>query len=49
MGFKGLLNLIREVADLSPQIRLERVAAEFTSNDVPLRDDLTLVVVDGCF
>ncbi len=48
MGFKGLLNLLRQVADLSPQDRLDRIAREFTSGDVPLRDDLTLVVVDGC-
>lgn len=47
MGFKGLLNLLRDVADLEPPRRLETIVSKFTSNDEPLRDDLTMLVVNG--
>ncbi len=47
LGMRGLLNLFRSLANKPPQQRLESITAQLTNSAEALRDDATLVLVEG--
>jgi sigma-B regulation protein RsbU (phosphoserine phosphatase) len=47
LGADGLEKLLRDLADLPPAERLEVIASKFIQPDVPLHDDLTIMVIEG--
>jgi sigma-B regulation protein RsbU (phosphoserine phosphatase) len=49
LGVKGLAKLIQQVRSKPPKQRLETIVARFSQGQNPLRDDITLLLIeDGC-
>ncbi len=46
LGLQGLVYLIRELSDLPPQQRLTAIVDRFHNSSVPLRDDVTLLLLE---
>ncbi len=47
LGIQGLLKLIVELKDRPPQKRLETILGRFETSSIPLRDDITLLLVEN--
>jgi len=48
LGVRGLLGMIAEEENRLPGARLESIVTRFTSTALPLRDDITMLLVEEC-
>lgn len=46
LGLKGLLDLLIEMSDLTPYQRLEAIVARFNVSSAPLRDDISILLIE---
>jgi sigma-B regulation protein RsbU (phosphoserine phosphatase) len=46
LGMRGLLGMIAEEGDRLPGARLESIVTRFTSSTLPLRDDITMLLLE---